>query len=62
MLARVQVRGRAQGVRPVALPGAVATPAGRAFPVSWGVAGVAGTDLSVELRLGGDEPAMVALG
>ncbi|MBI2952340.1 hypothetical protein HYY27_09605 [bacterium] len=44
------------------LPGAVAAPAGRVFPVSWGVAGVAGTDLSVELRLGGYEPAMVEAG
>lgn len=50
------------GEAPVALPGAVTLPAGRPFPVSWGVSGVVGTDLSVALRLDGYEPAMVALG
>ncbi len=49
------------GDTPVTLPGAIAVPAGRLFPISWGASGVARKDLKIDLRLNACEPTMVDL-
>ena len=45
----------------VELPVPVALAAGQAFPISWGVSGTAGTDLTIYVRLAAREPTIIAL-
>jgi hypothetical protein len=49
------------GDEAIVLPGVCSIPAGQLWPISWGVSGATTMDSAVTLRLGAQEPAIVAL-